>query len=86
MALALAWLRRLDEAEAPAERAVELAPNLAEAYAGLGNIRDFQGRHEESVALHTRAYRLDPQFDMSLHFMGRSLLALDRFDEAETAF
>jgi adenylate cyclase len=86
MALALAWLKRLDEAEGAAERAVELGPNSADAYAGLGNIRDFQGRHEESVALHTRAYRLDPQFDMSLHFLGRSLLALDRFDEAEIAF
>jgi adenylate cyclase len=86
MALALAWLRRLDEAEGPAERAVELGPNSADAYAGLGNIRDFQGRHEESVALHTRAYRLDPQFDMALHFMGRSLLALGRYDEAEIAF
>jgi adenylate cyclase len=86
MALALAWLKRLDEAEGAAERAVELGPNSADAYAGLGNIRDFQGRHEESVALHTRAYRLDPQFDMSLHFLGRSLLALDRFYEAEIAF
>ena len=86
LALALSWLHRLDEAERPAERAVELGPSHADAYAGLGNIRDFQGRHEESLALHTRAYRLDPQFDMALHFMGRSLLALDRFDEAEIAF
>ena len=38
---------------------------------------------EDAVALYTRAYRLDPQFDMSLHFLGRALLALGRFDEAE---
>jgi adenylate cyclase len=86
LAVALSWMRRLDEAEQAAERALALAPNLADAYTGLGNIRDFQGRHEDAVALYTRAYRLDPQFDMSLHFMGRALLALGRFGEAEIAF
>jgi len=86
LAITLCWMRRLDEAEQAAERALALAPNLADAYSGLGNIRDFQGRHEDAIALFTRAYRLDPQFDMSLHFLGRSLLALGRYDEAETAF
>jgi adenylate cyclase len=38
------------------------------------------------VALYTRAHRLDPQFDMALHFLGRALLALGRSDEAEIAF
>jgi adenylate cyclase len=86
LAIALTWMRRLDEAEKSAERALALAPNLADAYTGLGNIRDFQGRHEDAIALYTRAYRLDPQFDMSLHFLGRAQLALGRFDEAEIAF
>jgi len=86
LALALSWMRRLDEAGCAAERAVALDPNSADAYTGLGNIRDFQGRHEEAVALYTRAHRLDPQFDMSLHFLGRALLSLGRFGEAETAF
>jgi adenylate cyclase len=86
LAIVLCWMRRLDEAEQAAERAVALAPNLADAYTCLGNIRDFQGRHEDAIALHRRGHRLDPQFDMSLHFLGRALLALGRFDEAETAF
>ena len=86
LSIVLSWMRRLDEAEQAAERAVALAPNFADAYTGLGNTRDYQGRHEEAAALYTRAYRLDPQFDMSLHFLGRALLALGRFDEAETAF
>ncbi len=86
LALALSWMRRLDEAERAAERALAVAPNLADAYTGLGNIRDFQGRHEDAAALYKQAYRLDPQFDMSLHFLGRALLALGRFDEAEIAF
>src|SRR3712207_6760174 len=82
-ALALSWMRRLDEAERAAEHALALDPNSADAYAGLGNIRDFQGRHEDAVALYRQAHRLDPQFDMALHFLGRALLALGRFDEAE---
>ncbi|WP_119268776.1 adenylate/guanylate cyclase domain-containing protein [Taklimakanibacter deserti] len=86
LAITLCWMRQLDEAERAAERALALAPNLADAYTGLGNIRDFQGRHEDAIALFTRAYRLDPQFDMSLHFLGRALLALGRYDEAEIAF
>ena len=38
------------------------------------------------MELYKRAYRIDPQWDMALHFMGRALLALERFDEAEAAF
>ena len=38
------------------------------------------------MALFTRGHRLDPQFDMALHFMGRALVALGRYDEAEIAF
>lgn len=86
LAIVLTWTRRWDEAEKAAERAVALAPNLADAYTSLGNVRDFQGRHEDAVALYTRAHRLDPQFDLSLHFLGRALLALGRFEEAEIAF
>ena len=86
LAITLCWMRRLEEAEQAAERAFDLAPNLADAHTCLGNIRDFQGRHEDAIELFTRACRLDPQFDMSLHFLGRALLALGRFDEAETAF
>ncbi|KFC64641.1 hypothetical protein FG93_05237 [Bosea sp. LC85] len=86
LALALAWMRHLDEAEAPAERSVALNPNCADAHTALGNIREFQGRHEDAVALYSRAHRIDPQFDLSLHFLGRALLSLGRFDEAEIAF
>jgi adenylate cyclase len=38
------------------------------------------------VPLYVQAQRLDPQWDMALHFMGRAQLALDRFDEAEASF
>lgn len=86
LAIVLTWTRHWEEAEKAAERAVALAPNLADAYTSLGNVRDFQGRHEDAAALYTRAHRLDPQFDLSLHFLGRALLALGRYNEAEIAF
>lgn len=85
-AIALCWLRRLDEAERASERMMELDPNSAAACLVQGAIRYFQGRHEDALALYTRAHRLDPQFDLSLQFIGRVLLALGRFDEAEIAF
>ena len=74
------------EAEKSAERAIELDPNFAEGYACLGGVREYMGQNESAVALYTRGHRLDPQFDMALHFMGRALVALGRFDEAEIAF
>jgi adenylate cyclase len=86
LALALTWLRRFDEAEKSAEHALELDPNFADGFACLAHVRDYKGEYEGAIALYTRAYRLDPQFDMVLHFIGRALLALDRFGEAETAF
>jgi adenylate cyclase len=86
MSICLSWQRRPDEAERHAERAIELDPNSADGYTGLGNVREFQGRSAEAVPLYIRAARLDPQWDMALHFLGRSLLSLERFDEAEAAF
>ena len=86
LALALAWLRRVDEAERAAEHALALDPNSGNAHTALGNMREFQGRPEDAIALYESAYRLDPQFDMALHFLGRALLSLGRLEEAEAAF
>ena len=83
LALALSWMRRLDEAERAAERALALDPNSGNAHAALGNMREFQGRPEDAVTLYESAYRLDPQFDMTLHFLGRAFLTLGRFEQAE---
>jgi len=58
----------------------------SDGYACLGGVREYMGQYESAVPLYTRAHRLDPQFDMALHFMGRALVALGRYDEAEIAF
>ncbi|HSA71055.1 MAG TPA: adenylate/guanylate cyclase domain-containing protein [Burkholderiales bacterium] len=85
-AIALMWLRQLDDAERAAQRAIELDPNRAEAYGCRGNVLDFAGQHENAIRLFERALRLDPQFDLWIHACGRAQFALERFDEAEASF
>jgi tetratricopeptide (TPR) repeat protein len=43
LAITLMWLRRLDEAETEARRAIELDPNSSEARAALGNALHYGG-------------------------------------------
>jgi adenylate cyclase len=86
LAIALSWSRQLDEAERATERMIALDPNYASGYLELGNVRHFKGEHERAAELYTQAHRLDPQFDLALHFLGRALFALRRFDDAEAAF
>ncbi len=80
------WLRQLDDAECAVQRAIELDPNLAEAYGILGNVLDFAGQHERAIKLFEQAMRLDPQFDLWIQAGGRAQFALERFDEAEASF
>ena len=86
LAIALMWLRHLDDAERAAQRAIELDPNWAEAHGSLGNVLDFAGQHEKAIRLFEQAMRLDPQFDLWIHACGRAQFALERFDEAEASF
>jgi adenylate cyclase len=86
LASTLMWQRRLAEAERAAQRALDLAPNSAEAHGGLGNVVHFSGQFERAIALFEQALRLDPRFDMWIQFCGRSQLALERYDDAEATF
>jgi adenylate cyclase len=61
------FLRRLEEAEPAARRAIEIDPNFAEAHGGLGNMLHFSGRHEEAIESFERALLLDPQFHIWIH-------------------
>jgi adenylate cyclase len=86
LATSLLWQRRLADAERAARRALELAPNSAEAHGGLGNAMHFSGRFEQAIAQFEQAIKLDPRFDMWIQFCGRSQLALERYDDAEKSF
>jgi len=86
LAIALMWLRRLDEAERAVQRAIELDPNMADAYGILGNVLDFSGQHEKAIRRFEQAMQLDPQFDLWIHACGRAQFALERYDEAEASF
>jgi adenylate cyclase len=79
-------LRRLDEAESAARRAIELDPNFSLSHGALGNVLHFTGRHEQALESLERALRLDPEFNVWLHAMGRAEFALGRYAEAEEMF
>ncbi|CAN7586632.1 adenylate/guanylate cyclase domain-containing protein [Variovorax sp. LjRoot84] len=86
LAVALMWLRRLDEAESAARRAIELDPNSSQSHGALGNVLHFTGRHEQALESLERALRLDPEFNLWMHALGRALFALGRYNEAEATF
>jgi adenylate cyclase len=82
----LIWLRRLDEAERAARRAIELDPISSESQGSLGNALHYAGQHGPALECFNQALRLDPQFNLWMHAQGRVLFALGRYDEAEASF
>ena len=86
LALALMWLRRLDEAESAARRAIELDPNSSQSHGALGNVLHFSGRHEQALESLEQALRLDPQFNLWIHAQGRVQFVLGRYNDAEATF
>ena len=63
-------------------RAVELDPNLAEAYAALGSIRQEQLRWAEAEAALVRAIQLKPGYAPAHHWYGLYLTSRGQFGEA----
>ena len=81
--------RRLPDAKRSFERAIELSPSHAPAYAQLGRILLRLGRAEEALAHIHYAIRLsprDPHLAYWLAFVGAAELELERFDAAVTYF
>ncbi len=72
----------LTKAEAAGRRAIELAPNSADAYAGAANSRVFNGRELEAIALYRQALKIDPFNPDALHGLSQQLVWLGPLNEA----
>jgi adenylate cyclase len=65
-----------------AERAIALAPDLAEAHAAKGRVLGDAGRYDESLAEHTIALRLDPDAYEVNAAAARCFMGMRRYREA----
>ena len=65
----------LPEAAAAARRALELAPDLAEAHVAMGNILSLQGDSDAAIASFERAVALNPNLPEAYHYFGRHCFA-----------
>ena len=83
MALVRLFQRDYAEALANSERALELDPNYADAYAQKGQVLQYAGKPEEGLEVIERAQRLNPHFPFSyLSVEGEAYFALGRYGEA----
>jgi adenylate cyclase len=53
-------IREYEKGIAACERAIEMAPNLADVYAYFAQVLNYSGRPEDAVALIDKAFRLNP--------------------------
>ena len=77
---------KLKEADRVSQRAVELAPDLAEAHAARGFVLWLLERREEAVEALEAAIRLDPQLFDSYYFYGRISLSSGDYESAAEMF
>ncbi len=85
-ALALAELKRFDEADTAFHRAFELRPDNWEAYYNCGRMRLVQKRFADAEPLLRKAAELDPNSANTFNNLGLALHGLHRYDEACVAF
>jgi serine/threonine protein kinase/tetratricopeptide (TPR) repeat protein len=72
----------LERAAAAAAKAVELGPELAEAYASLGTTQSLSGKHEEAEAAFQSAIRLNPDLFEAHYFFARDCFAQGKNEQA----
>ena len=80
-------MRRYDTAIAEAEKALELNPNSAHAYATLGHVLLFAGKSQEAITMIKKAIRLNP-YPPSWYYanLGGAYKVLGHYDEAIQMF
>jgi tetratricopeptide (TPR) repeat protein len=86
LGLALASKRRLEEAKAQFEEALEINPNLAEAHHNLGRALAFTGQLEQAIPHFEKAIAIKPNFAEAHYNLGRALAAKGQLDEAMPHF
>lgn len=79
-------LEELDLAWDYYQKSLTLAPNLAEAWLGLGIVKDLQGKPKESLHYIERAIEIEPEMDGYYHVYAGALENCDLFVEAERAY
>lgn len=79
-------LEELDTAWDFYQKSLGLAPNLAEAWLGLGIIKDLQGKPKESLHYIERALEIEPNMDGYYHVYAGALENCGMLEEAEQAY
>jgi TolB-like protein len=86
LAVALGFCGKTDRSLGEAQRALALAPNLAQAHHTVARMLTFKGDPAGAVMTLDAYMRLDPLYpDMALHFLAEALFSLGEFVEAITA-
>jgi len=84
--LSLAAKQDTEGAEAAFRRAIQIDPNLAEAYANLGSLLANQNKLEEAVPNFQTAIRLKPNVPEFHYMFGQVLYAQDKVSDAVESF
>jgi tetratricopeptide (TPR) repeat protein len=79
-------LEELDTAWDFYQKSLTLAPNLAEAWLGLGIVKDLQGKPRESLHYIERALEIEPEMDGYHHVYAGALENCGMIEEAENAY
>lgn len=76
----------LPEATGAAHRALELAPDLAEAHVALGHMRSLTGDSDGATRSFERALELNPELFEAYYYLGRHCFARGEFARASDLF
>lgn len=68
------------------QKALSLAPDLAEAWLGLGIVKDLEGKPKESLSYIERALELDPNNSSYYHVYAGALENAEMTEEAEESY
>lgn len=79
-------MRRFRDARDAIERALALDPLNPQTHSAAGKIAHASRRYADSISQYRRALQLNPDMSTMHGFIGDSLVQLNRFDEARTAY